>query len=125
MGVLRAGEGAGLTPWKGFSHDAEVILPHDLEEKTTQGRRKRGGNGSFSGKCPILGLGLCLFFLLKCPNENMQAFSSPLLIFLPGYLLSSYFFPFLLIIVKTCPLDYFLVSQSLFSVVCIHTFYGA
>ena len=47
VGVLRAGEDAVLTPWKVLSHDAEVILPQDLEEKTTQGKRKRGGNGSF------------------------------------------------------------------------------
>ena len=66
MGVLRAGEDAVLTPWKVLSHDAEVILPHDLEEKTTQGRRKRGGNGSFSGKC--LDQRLCQLFLLKCPG---------------------------------------------------------
>ena len=111
-------------PSKVFSQNSEVRLQCNIPREDRAGG-KRGGNGSFSGKCPILGLGLCLFFLLKCPNENMQAFSSPLLIFLPGYLLSSYFFPFLLIIVKTCPLDYFLVSQSLFSVVCIHTFYGA
>ena len=63
-----------LTPWKVLSHDAEVILPHDLEKKTTQGRRKRGGNGSFSGKC--LDQRLCLLFLLKCPGLEIPGLIS-------------------------------------------------
>ena len=107
-----------------FSQDTGVNLQHNIpREDRAAGRR--GGNGSFSGKYPVLGLSLCLLFLLKCPNENMQAFSSLLLIFLPGHLLSSYFFLFLLMIVQISPLDYFLVSQSIFSVVCSLTFCGA
>ena len=51
---------------EGVTSGRWVILPRDLEEKTTQGRRKRG-NGRFSGKCPVLGQRLRLLFLLKCP----------------------------------------------------------
>ena len=110
-------------PSKVFSQNSEVRLPRNIPREDRAGGR-RGGNGS-SGKYPVLGLRLCLLFLLKCPNENMQAFSSLLLIFLPGHLLSSYFFLFLLMIVQISPLDYFLVSQSIFSVVCSLTFCGA
>ena len=109
---------------KVFSQNSEVCLQHNIPRGFRAGGT-RGQNGSFSGKCPVLGLGLCLLFLLICPNENLQGFSSLLLIFLPRHLLPSYFFPFHLIIVKTWPLDYFFVSQSLFSLVCILAFYGA
>ena len=74
-----------------FSQNSEVCLQHNIPREFRAGGR-RGRNGSFSGKCPVLGLGLCLLFLLKCPNENLQAFSSLVLIFLPRHLLS-YFFP--------------------------------
>ena len=78
-------------PSKVFSQNSEVCLQHNIPREFRAGGR-RGRNGSFSGKCPVLGLGLCLLFLLKCPNENLQAFSSLVLIFLPRHLLS-YFFP--------------------------------
>ena len=81
-----------LMPSKVFSQNSEVRLQRNIPREDRAGGR-REGNGSFSGKYPVLGFGLCLLFLLKCPSENMQAFSSLLLIFLPGHLLSSYFFP--------------------------------
>ena len=113
-----------LMPSKVFSQNSEVCLQRNIPREDRAGGR-REGNGSFSGKYPVLGFGLCLLFLLKCPSENMQAFSSLLLIFLPGHLLSSYFFLFLIMIVQTSPLDYFLLSQTLCSIVCIFAFYGA
>ena len=77
-------------PSKIFSYNSEVRLQCNIPREDRAGGRK-GGNGSFSGQYPVLGLGLCLLFLQKCPDENMQAFSSLLLICLPGHLLSSYF----------------------------------
>ena len=49
---------------KVFSQDTGVNLQHNIPREDIAGRR--GGNGNFSGKCPVLGLGLCLLFLLKC-----------------------------------------------------------
>ena len=77
-------------PSKVVSQNSEVRLQLNIPREDRAGGRK-GGNGSFSGQYPVLGLGLCLFFLQKCPDENMQAFSYLLLICLPGHLLSSYF----------------------------------
>ena len=77
-------------PLKVFSQDAEVCLLHNIPREDRAGGR-RGGNGSFSGKYPVLGLGLHLLFLLKCPNENLQAFSFLLLIFLPRHLIILFF----------------------------------
>ena len=74
-------------PLKVFSQDAEVCLLHNIPREDRAGGR-RGGNGNFSGKYTVLGLGLHLLFLLKCPNENLQAFSFLLLVFLPGYLIT-------------------------------------
>ena len=82
-------------PSKVVSQNSEVRLQLNIPREDRAGGRK-GGNGSFSGQYPVLGLGLCLFFLQKCPDENMQAFSYLLLICLPGHLLSSYFSHFLL-----------------------------
>ena len=70
-----------------FSQAADVHLQHNIPREDRAGGR-RGGNGNFSGKYPVLGLGLHLLFLLKCPNENLQAFSFLLLVFLPGYLIT-------------------------------------
>ena len=70
-----------------FSQTSEVRLQHNIPRKDRAGGR-RGGNGNFSGKYPVLGLGLHLLFFLKCPNENLQAFSFLLLVFLPGYLIT-------------------------------------
>ena len=106
-----------------FSQTTEVRLQRNIPREDRAGGR-RGGNGNFSGKYPVLGLGLHLLSLLKCPNENLQAFGFLLLVFLPRHLIIL-FFPFLIIKVKTSPLDYFLVSQSLCSIVCILAFYGA
>jgi len=81
-------------PSKVFSQNSEVRLQQNIPREDRAGGR-RGGNGSFSGKYPIRGLGLCLLFLLKCPNENMQAFSSLVLIFLSSishHLIFSSFF---------------------------------
>ena len=52
-------------PLKIFSQDAEVCLLHNILREDAAGGR-RGGNGSFSGTCPVPGLGLCLLFLLNC-----------------------------------------------------------
>ena len=70
-----------------FSQTSEVRLQHNIPRKDRAGGR-RGGNGNFSGKYPVLGLGLHLLFLLKCPNENLQAFSFLLLVFLPRHLIT-------------------------------------
>ena len=70
-----------------FSQAADVHLQRNIPREDRAGGR-RGGNGNFSGKYPVLGLGLHLLFLLKCPNENLQAFSFLLLVFLPGYLIT-------------------------------------
>ena len=69
-----------------FSETSEVRLQRNIPREDRAGGR-RGGNGNFSGKYPVLGLGLHLLFLLKCPNENLQAFSFLLLVFLPGHLI--------------------------------------
>ena len=65
--VVVAGYRAVRMPLKVFSQDAEVCLLHNIPREDRAGGR-RGGNGSFSGNCPVLGLGLCLLFLLKCLN---------------------------------------------------------
>ena len=73
-------------PSKVFSQNSEVRLQQNIPREDRAGGR-RGGNGNFSGKYPVLGLGLHLLFLLKCPNENLQAFSFLLLVFRPGHLI--------------------------------------
>ena len=61
MGVLRAGEDAVLTPWKVLSHDAEVILPHDLRKK----QPRAGGKEEEMAASPVN----------VCPgSEAMSAF---------------------------------------------------
>ena len=111
-------------PLKVFSQDAEVCLLHNIPREDRAGGR-RGGNGSFSGTRSVPGLGLCLLSSWNAWTENLPAFSSLLLIFLPGvFVIHFLFFPFLLIIVKTGSLDHLsLVSQILFSIVCILAFY--
>ena len=69
-----------------FSQTIEVRLQRNIPREDRAGGR-RGGNGNCSGKYPVLGLGLHLLFLLKCPNENLQAFSFLLLVFLPRHLI--------------------------------------
>ena len=69
-----------------FSQTTEVRLQRNIPREDRAGGR-RGGNGNFSGKYPVLGLGLHLLFLLKCPNENLQAFGFLLLVFIPGHLI--------------------------------------
>ena len=110
-------------PLKVFSQDAEVCLLHDIPREDRAGGR-RGGNGSFSGTCSVPGLGLCLLSSWNAWTENLPTFSSLLLIFLSGvFVIHFLFFPFL-IIVKTGSLDHLsLVSQILFSIVCILAFY--
>ena len=63
--VVVAGYRAVRMPLKVFSQDAEMCLLHNIPREDRAGGRRRG-NGSFSGTCPVLGLGLCLLFLLKC-----------------------------------------------------------
>ena len=111
-------------PLKVFSQDADVCLLHDIPREDRAGGR-RGGNGSFSGTCSVPGLGLCLLSSWNAWTENLPTFSSLLLIFLPGvFVIHLLFFPFLLIIVKTGSLAHLsLVSQILFSIVCILAFY--
>ena len=70
-----------------FSQNSEVCLQRNIPREDRAGGR-RGGNGNFSGKYTVLGLGLHLLFLLKCPNENLQAFSFLLLVFRPGHLIT-------------------------------------
>ena len=110
-------------PLKVFSQDAEVCLLHNIPREDRAGGR-RGGNGSFSGTCSVPGLGLCLLSSWNAWTENLPTFSSLLLIFLSGvFVIHFLFFPFL-IIVKTGSLDHLsLVSQILFSIVCILAFY--
>ena len=111
-------------PLKVFSQDEEVCLLHDIPREDRAGGR-RGGNGSFSGTRSVPGLGLCLLSSWNAWTENLPAFSSLLLLFLPGvFVIHFLFFPFLLIIVKTGSLAHLsLVSQILFSIVCILAFY--
>ena len=73
-----------------FSQTTEVRLQRNIPREDRAGGR-RGGNGNFSGKYPVLGLGLHLLFLLKCPNENLQAFGFLLLVFLPRHLIILFF----------------------------------
>ena len=101
--------------WMLFSQYVDVFLRHNILRRDTAGGR-RGGNGSFSGKRPVPGLGLCLLFLLKCLDweyANLYFCDSS---FSPwGFLINFLFFLFFLIIVKTGSLDCFsLVSHSLF-----------
>ena len=86
------------------------------------GERRR--NGSFTGKCPVLGLGLCLLFLQQCLDWEPANLYSLLLIFLLGqFVITFLFFPFLTI-VKTGCLDCFsLRDQNLLSIVCILALY--
>ena len=69
-----------------FSETSEVCLQRNIPREDRAGGR-RGGNGNFSGKYPVLGLGLHLLSLLKCPNENLQAFGFLLLVFIPRHLI--------------------------------------
>ena len=62
--VVVAGYRAVRMSLKVFSQDAEVCLLHNIPREDRAGGR--GGNGSFSGPCPVLCLGLCLLFLMKC-----------------------------------------------------------
>ena len=73
-----------------FSQTTEVRLQRNIPREDRAGGR-RGGNGNFSGKYPVLGLGLHLLSLLKCPNENLQAFGFLLLVFLPRHLIILFF----------------------------------
>ena len=103
-------------PLKVFSQDAEMCLLHNIPREDRAGGRRRG-NGSFSGTCPVLGLGLCLLFLLKCLDwENLQTFKfSTHIFFWPGMFVFNYLlFP---TIVKTssspwCPRAFSSLSVS-------------
>ena len=52
-------------------------------------------------------------------TENLQTFTSLLLIFLPGAFVISLFFPFFLIVVKTGSLDYISLSPRVFSALSV------
>lgn len=55
-------------PLKVHSHDAAVIPPCNLGEKTTQGRRKREEQMADSQVNDLIQVRDCLLFLLKCPE---------------------------------------------------------
>ncbi|TEA25881.1 hypothetical protein DBR06_SOUSAS58710002, partial [Sousa chinensis] len=41
VGMVGTGEGAALMPLKTYSQDTDVIPQHNIDEKTTQSRRKK------------------------------------------------------------------------------------
>ena len=112
---------------KVFSQDAEVCLRHNIPREDAEQEEEEEEMAASQVRVLSQIWGCVCFSSGNAWTTNLQTFSSLLLTFLPGCLLStSLFFPFLLIIVKPGSLEHFsLVSQNLVSLVCILAFYGA
>ena len=99
------------------SQDTDVVLSITSMRKQLRAGRK-GENGSFSGKCPVLGQRLCLLFLLKCHGlRTCKPFIFYFWCFCLARLFSTTFFP-LPTIVKLSSLLLPCVSES-FPIICI------
>ena len=109
---------------KVFSQHVVMSLQHNIPREDTEQEEEEEEMAASQVIVLSLVWGCVCFSFWNAWTENLQTFSSLLLIFLPGvFVIKSLFSLSFLLIVKPVSLDYFsLVSQSLFSIVCIPAF---
>ena len=111
-------------PLKVFSQHADMSLRRNIPTEDAEQEEEEEEMAASQVIVLALVWGCVCFSFWNAWTEDPQTFSSLLLIFLPGvFVIKTLFSLSFLLIVKPVSLDYFfLVSQSLFSIVCIPAF---